>query len=322
MDIQKLQKVAPNFHCFQCDYNTIRKSSWEKHLRTLKHQTHKMKQNETIYFQSQKKIRKYKNKTGLSNDSPESNTKIPKKSKMKQNETNLQLFPKICKKCHKKINSRTTEWRHKKICNGELIVTESLEITELFMNMLEQNKILMDELKAIIREPKIINNTTNNIQYNIINYLNSECKHAMNLTDFIDTLHISYDDLLHLKKVGISNSIRETFIKQLCDLEPSMRPIYCSDKKRKKFFVKEDNNWKRDSDNKEIQKGLRYVSLKQIETLQIWKQSNPEWLDDDNDLLNVNAITCEISKIYDNKEKKKIINYLSQFDMDALQLEL
>ena len=34
---KKLQKVASNFYCEKCDYTTSRKSSYDKHLTTLKH---------------------------------------------------------------------------------------------------------------------------------------------------------------------------------------------------------------------------------------------------------------------------------------------
>ena len=76
-----VQKGSVKFHCELCDYSTIRKSQYERHLSTDKH---KMKQNGTF-------------ETSLVQKSSE----------------NLQCICGIC------FNSRTTLWRHKKVCKSE-----------------------------------------------------------------------------------------------------------------------------------------------------------------------------------------------------------
>ena len=38
MVTKKLRKVAPNYYCEKCDYSTSRKSSFDKHLLSAKHQ--------------------------------------------------------------------------------------------------------------------------------------------------------------------------------------------------------------------------------------------------------------------------------------------
>ena len=63
-------------------------------------------------------------------------------------------------------------------------------------------------------------------------YLNEQCKHAMNLSDFVNNLTISLDDLLYTKQHGYMNGISNIFVKKLTDLNPNERPIHCSDKKR------------------------------------------------------------------------------------------
>ena len=52
------------------------------------------------------------------------------------------------------------------------------------------------------------------------------------------------------------------FNKQLQDLNPSERPIHCSDKKRLQFYVKDDNMWKKDEDGKKMDETITTIKLK------------------------------------------------------------
>ena len=50
------------------------------------------------------------------------------------------------------------------------------------------------------------NNTMNN-QFNINMFLNETCKNAMNLSDFIERIEISHDDLENNAQLGFVNGI-------------------------------------------------------------------------------------------------------------------
>ena len=70
------------------------------------------------------------------------------------------------------------------------------------------------------------------------------------------------------------------FAKQLQDLKPTERPIHCSDKKRLQFYVKEDNKWFKDADNKKIDKTIHNIKMKQTCKLSEWEQLHPNYQND------------------------------------------
>ena len=63
-------------------------------------------------------------------------------------------------------------------------------------------------------------------------FLNEKCKDAINLTDFINNIRISIEDLYYTKTNGHANGISKIFVKNLKDLEPTVRPIHSPIKRR------------------------------------------------------------------------------------------
>jgi len=121
---------------------------------------------------------------------------------------------------------------------------------------------------------------TNNIYNNKISinvFLNETCKNAMNLKDFIDNLKVSLDDLEYTKDHGYVKGISNIFVKQLKDMEPTQRPIHCSDDKRLKFYVKEDDKWEKDSKNTKLNKSINDLAVKQIKKIKDWEQLHPKY---------------------------------------------
>jgi len=114
------------------------------------------------------------------------------------------------------------------------------------MNLLvQENKELKDhnqELVNVIKEtlPKIGNN--NNTQFNLQVFLNEDCKDAMNLSEFIDKIQISFDDLENQAQLGYEKGISKVFIENLKELGKHKRPIHCTDTKRKLYILKKMMN--------------------------------------------------------------------------------
>jgi hypothetical protein len=135
----------------------------------------------------------------------------------------------------------------------------------------------MKELISTTREmvPKVGNN---NISINV--FLNKHCKDAMNLTDFVDQIRVSLTDLMKTHKEGYVDGISNIFIKNLNDLSTLERPIHCCDKKRLKFYVKDDNRWEKDGGDK-MKKAIGKVAIKQIRAIKEWELNNPGYLEDD-----------------------------------------
>ena len=210
-ETKKLQKVAQIFSCPICDYNTFRKSSYEKHVATQKH----------IFMENETKM----------------------KQKVAKSCTLDNCFE--CE-CGEILNSRTTLWRHKKKCqpkksyqhyfdSNEDLVQAILQDNQEFKQMLlEQNNKIM-ELTSCNNNTTVINNTTNN-QFNLQMFLNVQCKDALNIDEFIDSLQPKLEDLEATGRLGYVEGISKIFINGLQGIDINKRPIHCSDQKRELFI--------------------------------------------------------------------------------------
>ena len=55
-------------------------------------------------------------------------------------------------------------------------------------------------------------------------------------------------------------------------MEPTQRPIHCSDDKRLKFYVKDDDKWEKDCKNTKLNKSINDLAVKQIKKIKDWEQ--------------------------------------------------
>ena len=166
-------------------------------------------------------------------------------------------------------------------------------------------------------------NNTNNISINM--YLNEQCKNAMNLEDFVKNITVSLQDLDYSKQNGYAKGITNIFMKQLADLEPTERPIHCSDKKRLQFYVKDDNKWEKDKDNKKLTSSIKSVGMEQVKKMSEWEKDHPDYMNNPKELeiwqkmlesvsggvnkdeikKNEHKIKKELGKVVDIKEELK-----------------
>ena len=151
---------------------------------------------------------------------------------------------------------------------------------ELIMTMIKQQSETMELLKQSMRanenmSKNVGNNNNNTISINL--FLNENCKNAMNLTDFIQNMNVSLEDLEFSKDNGFVKGVTNIFTKQLQDLDPTQRPIHCSDKKRLQFYVKEDDVWQKDLNNEKIDRTITNIKIKQAQSLTEWENDHPNF---------------------------------------------
>ena len=263
------QKSPKKFNCKKCDYHCRNKKDFNKHLRTTKHRMDNM-----------------------------DNKKSPQKSpehhscgdcgKNYKYRSGLCKHRKKCKKKQEKIDEdrlKFLEARVKELENTSLQHVDnsgssnvSLEVVrELVKNQNRANESLHNTLKEII--PTIGNNNNNRISINV--FLNQHCKDAMNLTDFVDKIKISIEDLLYTKEKGYAEGISNIFRKHLTDMKPTERPFHCSDTKRLQFYVKEENKWAKDTKHTKMDRTIHDISIKQIKHLKEWENTHPGYLDNE-----------------------------------------
>ena len=188
------------------------------------------------------------------------------------------------------------------------------------------NKILKEQenLKKLI--PQSGGNTIINNKLSINVFLNTQCKEAMSIQDFLNQLQLSLDDLNYTKNNGFVEGISNVFVKQLVHLDPKERPIHCSNKKRLEFYVKNTNSWEKDNNNENLNRAIGDVQKKQIEMLDLWEKNNPGWDKDEKlimERLEIAKSLCgSITHADRNKDNKLIRKKLSEnIDLDITILD-
>jgi hypothetical protein len=61
-------------------------------------------------------------------------------------------------------------------------------------------------------------------------------------------------------------------------LDITLRPVHCTDKKRETMYIKDEDKWEKEDDNKsKLHKMVRRVSNKNIDLISDFKLLHPEW---------------------------------------------
>ena len=257
-----VQKNAKKFQCENCDFVCFKKSNYDKHLLTSKHQ-------------NTDKI--------LTNTDAEN----------AENAVVTNIF--ICE-CGNNYKHRQSLFNHKKKCqtlniNNEEINTEDLnnQITpELIMSVLQQNKelqkMLIEQGKTIVELSKNSSNTnisnnninSNNKTFNLQFFLNETCKDAMNIMDFVDSIKLQLCDLENVGKLGFVEGISKIIVSNLSSLDETKRPVHCTDSKREIMYVKDEDKWEKENETKQkMRKVIKHVTHKNSKLFKEFKTKYP-----------------------------------------------
>ena len=271
------------YYCKKCDFSTSRISHWERHILTPKH---------LDYVE-----------------------KVNKKNKDSKKH--------ICV-CGKAYKYASGLCKHKKKCfiflkeqQDTIITDENKALKSEITKLKSAIPSLMDNISEILKSQKELSKkqeevlsipTTKNIFNNRLSinvYLNENCKDAMNLQEFIENLKVSLEDLTYTKNHGYAKGISNIFVRELKDLEPTQRPIHCSDNKRLKFYIKDQDKWEKDNENKKIDKTIDYLASKQIESIKDWVREHPNYCDSPELLMEWHTLVSSVMGGVDQEKKQK-----------------
>jgi len=154
---------------------------------------------------------------------------------------------------------------------------ESKQITQ---ELMQQNQELQKHVIEIANTKHTVNN---NQRFNINVFLNETCKDAINFSDFIKNIQISYQDLENNAQLGFVNGISKIFLDNLKQIGINERPIHCTDAKRETMYIKDENTWTKQQDDDKLQKAIQTVSYRSMGKLAEWKQENPDYKDCNSD---------------------------------------
>ena len=156
------------------------------------------------------------------------------------------------------------------------------------------------------------NNKTNNFNVNM--FLNEHCQNAMNISDFIESLPITYQDLDNTRKHGLSESISNMVIKGLDDMSIYERPIHCTDPSRKTVYVRDNDEWIKDENNEIMQKSSVRLAIKQRNNVKVWKDEYMVGKVSDTTQINYHDMVINCLKFIERDEKirNKIVKKICQ----------
>jgi hypothetical protein len=185
----------------------------------------------------------------------------------------------ICDLCEKGYSDRAGLWRHKKKCVDKL-VTNSENMTadkDLIMMLVKQNTELMEILKNGTNNNQSHNTNSLNKTFNLQFFLNETCKDAMNIMDFVDSIQLQLSDLEKVGEIGYVEGISSIITSKLKSLDVTQRPIHCTDKKREVLYIKDEDKWeKEDEQKKKVRKAIKRVASKNIQLIPKFKEAHPD----------------------------------------------
>ena len=258
MDTIKTPKNANFFSCIFCDFECCKLSDYNRHVKTAKH------------------IKRVKGYNIDTNDTK----KTPKNAELNYK----------CDNCDNLYKYHSGLWRHKNICKQTKEINYLENKNTIIMTLLEQNKELQNKIidmckNNVYNSNNIINTNNNNSHnktFNLHVFLNETCKDAMNISEFVESLQIQIADLENVGKVGYVDGIANIIVKNLKALDVSKRPVHCSDLKREVMYVKDENKWEKDNEDKDkLRKAIKHVAHKNMKMIPVWKELNPKYVLDE-----------------------------------------
>jgi len=232
---EKVPKSSGKFYCEKCDFVTSRNSQYIRHLNTAKH----------------KMITKGK-------------YLVPKSSEF------------FCE-CGKSYKYHSGLSRHKNSSTSKEndVIEEPIESTKKISDKVEFCKEIFPFIKDMILEimpkmqPTTINTTNNHNQiYNINTFLNEQCKDAMNMSDFIESMQLSIQDMERIGSEGQTNGMANILIDKLNRMDVFQRPMHCSDAKKETIYIKDQDKWEIEKkDRPKLKHALEKISNKSVKCL-------------------------------------------------------
>ena len=143
----------------------------------------------------------------------------------------------------------------------------------------EQHHKQIQELIPQLNQITNINNNQKNCnnKFNLNFFLNEQCKDAMSIQNFIQSLDIGIKELEHMGDVGYVNGMMNIFSNTLGAMDVYKRPLHCTDLKRETLYIKQGDTWEKDTDDKSsLKKLIKSVERKNYGTLRQWEQQHPD----------------------------------------------
>ena len=258
-------------YCKFCDYTTSNTKDFKRHLMTAKH---KIQQN-TTKIQPLHNIfscdcgKTYSHRASLYNHRKKFGEKSPKNPQKSpsheiQEEDDLESTGVFS------ILQQNQEFKELLIEQNKIMLKQQNENQKL-------HKQLVDEVSDTKTVNHITNTTNNNQKFNLNFFLNTTCKDAMNMSEFIENINADFKDIENIGKNGYITGMTDMILSRMRDLDITKRPLHCTDIKREIMYIKDNDEWSKDSsDNTKLRDMITIVAKQNCNNLPSWRDQYPE----------------------------------------------
>ena len=274
-----MPKNANEYFCEKCDFRCSKKSNYEKHLLTLKHQ------NTTITAKSQPQhicecgkvfshrgtLWNHKNKhCQILKKNADMDSSLGNPSNVNDEASALKQMLIEQQESHFKQLKEQQEQMNKQMLQQQEQIQEQQE---------QHNKQIQDLIPQLQQVTNInnSNNTNCNNKFNLNFFLNEQCKDAISIQHFIENLNIGIRELEHMGDVGYVKGMMSIFSETLGAMDIYKRPLHCTDLKRDTLYIKQGDTWTKDTEDKtELKKIVETVKCRNYGSLRLWEREHPE----------------------------------------------
>jgi len=245
-----------SYLCEKCDFNTCNKNDYNRHLKTKKHIGNG--------FQS------------FSIEKTQKNSYTCDCGKTYKDNSGLWRHKKNCKIDSNVDTEENTVIGANEISEKDLIMLIVKQNTELIKENNEFKNMMMEVIKNGTHNNNNNTNNSHNKAFNLQFFLNETCKDAMNITDFVESIKLQLSDLENVAEVGYVEGISDIIVKNLKKLDVTQRPVHCTDKKRETMYVKDEDTWEKDEENKKMHRVVKKVADKNARLILKYKELHPD----------------------------------------------
>jgi len=309
MPYDKTHKHSTKFVCENCSFCSVNKNDYVRHIATRKH---KILTNPSVIltpnysyvcacgkeYKHRQTLYAHKKKCSQLREDNTRDKPVPEHEPTKEIVTVLleqnTMFQELILKNEEQQRKSEEDKNDLLRINQELLRINQEEKNELLRRNEEQQSQMMDLQHQFLEAIKngslgnttnSNNNNTQNNQFNLQFYLNETCKDAINLDEFLQSIQLTSQDYVNTGEVGFITGLTDIFRKELHKLEPHNRPLQCTDVKREVIYVKENDKWAKDIENKKTKNIVRRIDISYQRMMYQWMKENPEHVEEEGPLV-------------------------------------
>ena len=330
----EMPKICHRFYCEKCDYGTSKKSSMDNHVHSIKHRsvTNGNALIPKLKYTCKKCKKSYINNAGLWKHNKKCSATTPhhintEDSNEEPNGILTNAIVSLITQNNELRNLILEQNKQTLELTTQTITDISKHITNELINAVKTSGIGSNNN---IMNNSMNNNNSHNTTFNLHFFLNETCKDALNINEFIQNIKVSNEDLEETARLGYSGGISRIFINELNQLDITKKPIHCSDAKRETVYIKENDIWEKDDEEKtRLINAIKQTARKNFQQIFEWEKLHPMCKSDpdsrygrlyDKIILNsmsggtIEEQVCNINKVMKNIVKHTVIDKQSMIE--------